>query len=128
MCLCEKKEQPYLTLRGLCTDSNIDRYWVTSNFKAELLYFGIQNTEIWYDYSHKHWQMRTTGKPELTAGVSDSSFHSFLLGKSSWYIEKDNDGEKKLIFLSILVVKATLELGHGQSVSYYKSFCHENII
>ena len=29
MCLCEKKERTYLTLRGLCRDSNLDRYWVT---------------------------------------------------------------------------------------------------
>ena len=92
MCLCENKEQVYLTLRGLCRDSNIDRHWVTRNIRAELYYLGIQNSEMWYDYTNRNWQMKAVGKPELTAGTSDSSFHSFLLGKSTWYIERDNDG------------------------------------
>ena len=92
-CLCENREQVYLTLRGLCRDSNIDRHWVTRNIRAELYYLGIQNSEMWYDYTNRNWQMKAVGKPELTAGTSDSSFHSFLLGKSTWYIERDNDGK-----------------------------------
>ena len=93
MCLCEKEDPVFLTLRGLCKDSNIDTVWVTRNIQAELFYLGIQNTEMWYDYSKKHWKIRTTGRSEHTRALSDNSFHSFLLGKSRWYIEKDNDGK-----------------------------------
>ena len=93
MCLCQKDDPAYLTLRGLCKDSNIDNVWVTRNIRAELFYLGIRNTEMWYDYNHKHWNIKTTGTPELTRAQSDNSFSSFLLGKSSWYIEADNDGK-----------------------------------
>ena len=93
MCLCEKEDPVYLTLRGLCKDSNIDNVWVTRNIQAELFYLGIQNTEMWYDFTHKHWNLKTTGSAEQTRGLSDSSLHSFLLGKSTWYIEADNDGK-----------------------------------
>ena len=48
---------------------------------------------MWYDYKNKHWNIRTTGTPELTRAQSDNSFHSFLLGKSTWYIVADNDGK-----------------------------------
>ena len=93
MCLCEKDEPVYLTLRGLCKDSNIDRVWVTRNIEAELFYLGIQNTEMWYDYDENHWNIKTTGKSENTRAMSDSSLHSFLLGKSTWYIEADDNGK-----------------------------------
>ena len=52
----------FLTLRGLCKDSNIDRFWVTRNIEAELFYLGIQNTEMWYDYGNKHWNIREISK------------------------------------------------------------------
>ena len=48
----------FLTLRGLCKDSNIDRFWVTRNIEAEVFYLGIQNTEMWYDYGNKYWNIR----------------------------------------------------------------------
>ena len=92
-CACQKEDQIYMKLRGLCEASNIDKHWMVGNRHGEVVYYGIQNTEIRYDYNIKKWKMKTGGKPENTEGISGNSFDSFLLGRSDWYIDDDNEGE-----------------------------------
>ena len=90
-CLCRKEDLIYMTMRGLCPDSNIDRFWVPRNYgDADLEYIGISSSRIFYDNEEKQWKMTVTGKKERTVGTSKTSFESFLLGKSSWLIENDD--------------------------------------
>ena len=105
-CLCRKEDLVFMTLRGLCPHSNIDRFWIPRNYgDAELEYIGISSSRVSYDPVDNQWKMTVTGKKESTIGRSKASFESFLLGKSSWLIENDstacNSGEPYNITLKL---------------------------
>ena len=90
-CVCQKREQIYLTLRGLCPDSNIDTYWVPRNTNtSKLIYVGITSSEISFNYSANLWELGVVGKKEKTLGTADTGFDSLMLGRTSWMIESDS--------------------------------------
>ena len=105
---CSKEGQVYLKLRGLCSHTNIDQFWVPRNSRGELVLYGIirleiikkkhlffihfASSEIKYDYEENMWRMTVDGKREKTTAISRNSLSSVLLGKSSWIVEKDNPG------------------------------------
>ena len=64
-CVCEKSEEIYLTLRGLCPESNIDTYWVLRNDNtSKLIYVGIFSSQISFNYSANLWELSVVGKKE----------------------------------------------------------------
>ena len=97
-CLCWRREQIYLTLRGLCPDTNIDTYWVPRNDEtSKLLYVGITSSRISFNYSANMWELGVVGKKERTVGRAKTGFDSLLLGRTHWLVETDtpacNNGE-----------------------------------
>jgi hypothetical protein len=88
-CMCHKDQQIYLRLRGLCPDSNIDKFWVPRNRKGLLEYYGIISSEIQFNYDEYIWNMKVMGKKEKTTATSGNVFGSLMLGKGSYKINMD---------------------------------------
>ena len=89
-CLCWRREQIYLTLRGLCPDTNIDTYWVPRNDEtSKLLYVGITSSQISFNYSANLWELGVVGKKERTVGRAETGLDSLLLGRTHWLVETD---------------------------------------
>ena len=89
-CVCQKREQIYLTLRGLCPDTNIDTYWVPRNTNtSQLIYVGITSSQISFNYSANLWELSVVGKKERTVGRAKTVFDTLMLGKANWMIESD---------------------------------------
>ena len=89
-CACEKQGQIYLKLRGLCPESSIDVFWTLQNKEGTVHFYGIKNSEMHYDFENRRWQIDVIGKKPQTFGISEISFHSFLLGRSYWIIQNDS--------------------------------------
>ena len=49
MCACEHPDQMYLQLRGLCPDSNLDRFYVPRNQEGAVILIGLKTSLISYD-------------------------------------------------------------------------------
>ena len=91
-CACESQGQMFLTMRGLCPDSNIDRYFVPQNkeYDGRTLFCGLFKTIIEYHTADNLWHLKVVGVNSLTVATSDASEHSFLLGMSNWSVTGDN--------------------------------------
>ena len=59
-CACEHPGQMYLQLRGLCPDSNIDRFYVPRNKhrSAGVHLIGLDTSTIDYDHEKVSWILR----------------------------------------------------------------------
>ena len=92
MCLCESKGQMFLTLRGLCPDSNIDQYFVPQNndTDGQAMFRGLFNTIIEYHKADNLWHLRVVGSNSKTVATSSKPKPSFLLGISEWTVTGDN--------------------------------------
>ena len=89
-CVCERREQIYLTLRGLCPKTNIDTYWVPRNDNtSKLMYVGIFSSQISFNYSANLWELSVVGKLERTVGTAETGLDSLLLGRTRWLVETD---------------------------------------
>ena len=88
-CGCEKHRPVYLRMRGLCEDSNLDVYWVPGNANHEIFYIGFTTSKIDYDQSLEKWLYSGEGTAKKTTAYTESTFHSFILGRSDWIIEND---------------------------------------
>ena len=82
----------FLTMRGLCPDSNIDKYFVPQNmeYDSQTLFRGLFKTIIEYDKANSVWHLKVLGVNSVTVATSDASEHSFLLGMSRWKVIGDN--------------------------------------
>ena len=91
-CACESKDQMFLTMRGLCPDSNIDNYFVPQNNEndSQTLFRGLYNTIIEYHEADHMWHLMAFGVNPKTVATSDATKHSFLLGTSEWTVTDDN--------------------------------------
>ena len=91
-CLCESQGQMFLTMRGLCPDSNIDKYFVPHNKEndGQTLFLGLFKTVIEYHEADNLWHLNVLGVNSMTVATSDATMHSFLLGKSKWTVTGDN--------------------------------------
>ena len=49
VCACEHPNQMYLQLRGLCLDSNLDRFYVPRNQEGAVILIGLKTSLISYD-------------------------------------------------------------------------------
>ena len=89
-CTCEHPGQMYLQLRGLCPQSNIDRFYVPRNKERSgaVLLIGLHASIIDYDKEAISWTL--TEHSQDTTAVTDASLASFVLGSHEWLIENDN--------------------------------------
>ena len=88
-CACEKEEEMYLQLRGLCPDSNIDNFYVPKNKRDSgvVLLIGLNTCEIEYDKDTLSWVL--TDHSQNTTAVSNAPLDSYALGSHTWSIEND---------------------------------------
>ena len=88
-CACEKEEEMYLQLRGLCPDSNIDNFYVPKNKRDSgvVLLIGLNTCEIEYDKETLSWIL--TDHSQNTTAVSNAPLDSYALGSHTWSIEND---------------------------------------
>ena len=80
----------YLQLRGLCADSNIDRFYIprNKNGSGAVILLGFYTTIIEYDIENVSWTLREYS--QNTTAVTDAPFTSFALGANEWFIEGDS--------------------------------------
>ena len=52
---------------------------------------GIHSSEIRFD--NMKWNLKVYGKKHATNGFSETSYNSFLLGKSDWHLSNDTDSK-----------------------------------
>jgi len=87
LCLYNVKP-PLLELRGLCSKSLLDRYYYPSSHDREFYWIGTRGTIIAYSQTTFEWIIRIYGNPNILA-TAQNSFHSLLLGKSTWTVFND---------------------------------------
>ena len=89
-CACEHPNQMYLQLRGLCPDSNIDRFYVPKNKKRSgaVQILGLDTTIIEYDKENVLWKLIEHSN-NITASTS-APLATYVLGSHEWLIENDN--------------------------------------
>ena len=89
-CGCEHPGQMYLQLRGLCPDSNIDRFYVPRNVKGtgSVQLLGLDTTIIEYDKDSLSWNLGVYSLS--TTASTDAPLESFVLGSHNWLIQEDN--------------------------------------
>ena len=90
-CPCQSEGQMFLTMRGLCPHSNIDKYFVPQNKEndGQTLFRGLFKTIIEYHDADHLWHLMVVGL-NLTVATSYASKLSFLLGMSEWTVTGDN--------------------------------------
>ena len=89
-CVCKAETRPYLTLRGLCSNTDIDSLYLPRNSKVEnmgVIFIGIKGTQIKYSLERDLWELTVAGS-NIT-GTSDASQTSYILGKANWTIGND---------------------------------------
>ena len=81
--------RPRLTLRGLCSDSHIDQFYLARNdpLTGFLYYYGTHKTIAQFD--GKKWKMLTAFFN--TSASTDAKPNTFILGKHSWSIGGDSE-------------------------------------
>ena len=92
MCVCQSEGQMFLTMRGLCPHSDIDKYFVPQNkkFDGQTLFRGLYRTIIEYHEEDHLWHLKVFGVKSKTVATSYATKHSFLLGLSEWTVMGDN--------------------------------------
>ena len=92
--MCEnKREQPLLVLRGLCSTSKLDRIYIphNPNHSGKLIYVGLYGTLIEYNKDTLSWEARVSRDQDtLTRAVSVAPEESLLLGSFQWKIFNDS--------------------------------------
>ena len=80
----------YLQLRGLCPDSNIDRFYVPRNKRqsGSVQVIGLKKTTIEYDKGDLMWSLAV--ESHNTSATSEAAFESYALGAHEWMIENDS--------------------------------------
>ena len=88
-CTCEKQGSIFLKLRGKCSESIIDTFWTPQIEEGQYFLLGLMRSMIQFD--DEKWNLRALkgGKTEPTSAFSDISYHSFVMGKSNWFISND---------------------------------------
>ena len=87
-CPCFFEQRPYLTLRGLCIDSNIDLLYLPRNNPADgtISYYGMVRS--FGHFAEEQWRIETSF-PNTTA-TTFAANDGFMMGKHDWTIEGDS--------------------------------------
>ena len=128
-CACEKSGQMFLKMRGLCSESTIDTFWTPQTEEGQYILQGLMNSII--EFNNEKWNLKALGGgiTEPTLAFSDISYHSFVMGKSNWFIS--NDKGKILIQMlstSIMSFAIILECNKGKpyNITMKLSGCADN--
>ena len=86
-CACQFPELPFLTLRGLCKDSNIDQTYLPQNnpYTGRITYYGNIKTYSTFLKEDNQWKMEMS--LYNTTATSDAVSKRFMLGKQVRTIE-----------------------------------------
>ena len=86
-CACQFPELPFLTLRGLCKDSNIDQTYLPQNnpYTGRITYYGNIKTYSTFLKEDNQWKMEMF--LYNTTATSDAVSKRFMLGKQVWTFE-----------------------------------------
>ena len=83
--ICERKAGQgavVLSLRGQCSHSNIDRYFVPDFLAGELSYHGHLGGRIWYEREELVWVISVRNR--TTRAISQATLNSLALGEHTW--------------------------------------------
>ena len=111
-CPCESDGQMFLTMRGLCPYSNIDKYFVPQNkdYDGQTVFRGLFKTIIEYHETDHLWLLKVVGGNSNTVATSDASKYSFILGLTKWTVTGDMYGcNKGLPYTTLLKLSGCKE-------------------
>ena len=95
-CMCKRRPQSFLKLRGLCNDSSIDIYYKPMNNRTDirkLKLIGLKTT-IEHDKRSGLWKLSVV--EYNVTGMSKTTQASFTLGRHNWTIIGDRDCNKDI--------------------------------
>ena len=119
-CTCEKQGQMFLKMRGLCSESTIDTFWTPQTEEGQYILKGLMNSVIEFD--KEKWNLKALGggMNEPTLAFSDISYHSFVMGKSNWFISNDKGKQVilNIFFISYQVITCNLVLECNKGKPY----------
>ena len=89
-CSCHFPEHPFLTLRGLCKDSNLDQTYLPQNhpLDGETTYYGNRISFARFLKDDIQWKIET--HVYKTTATSKEISGRFMLGKQNWTVEGDS--------------------------------------
>ena len=89
-CSCDFSELPFLTLRGLCQDSNLDQTYLPQNspLDGETTFYGNTKAIARFLRGDNQWKIET--HVYNTTAVSKEISGRFMLGKQNWTVEGDS--------------------------------------
>ena len=78
-----------IKLRGVCKFSKFDReYQVSVSADGGLIYYGLQRSVIFYNYSVLAWQISDVVNPSISATFK-SGFRTLGMGSNTWRVTND---------------------------------------
>ena len=80
----------YLQLRGLCSKSYIDQFYVPRNkpLSGALQHIGLMSSLVTYDEAAVSWRLLEV--THNTTALAEAPLASYVLGAHEWLIEGDN--------------------------------------
>ena len=80
----------YLQLRGLCSKSYIDQFYVPRNkpLSGALHHLGLMSSLVTYDEEAVSWRLLEA--THNTSALAEAPLASYVLGAHEWLIERDN--------------------------------------
>ena len=93
-CMCKRRPQSFLKLRGLCNDSSVDMYYKPMNNRTDirkLKLIGLKTT-IEHDKKSGLWKLSVV--EFNVTGTSKTTQASFTLGRHNWTISGDKGCNK----------------------------------
>ena len=90
--MCASSVPVVLSLRGQCSHSNMDRYFVPDFTRGQLAYHGHLGGKIEYDSGSLTWVLTVRNK--TTWAESQASLNSLALGEHSWKVYEENNACK----------------------------------
>ena len=74
--ICAWKDSPVFTLRGLCTNTQVDGQYILRPKKTiggNLIFFGIKNNNMIFNQETSSWLIVKNGRDEIYKGISTDS-------------------------------------------------------
>ena len=82
-------ESIVVVLRGLCKNSVIDKFYqVRNDRRGYVIYYGFENTVIYYQQREARWALKLVNNKEVT-GTVNVSLNSLALGNHRWTIREE---------------------------------------
>ena len=95
-CMCMRKPQSYLKLRGLCNNSAIETFYWPRNDPTEIKKLKLSGFQSDIDYNALFGMWSLSYMAQNITGMSKASLSSFTLGKHNWTIKGDTGCNKDI--------------------------------